>query len=174
MVLSSSGEAVERALDALAGTAPAGGSPAAGTRASAFVAAVGALGPVDAAIVELRPDLCSTFAPRGDPDLGPVAARLHAWTALAAGWQGGSSGATARLVFAYAEPGLAAADLAGRARLASEGAAEGGPLSETVFRLEDARTEGSLAMLDVAPVGGRPLRILSAFVQRDLVFAACG
>ena len=174
MVLSSSREAVDRALDALAGTPPAGGSPAAGTRASAFVAAVGALGAGDAAVVELRPDMCPTFAPRGDPDLGPVAARLHAWTALASGWRGGSSGATARLVFAYAEPGLATADLADRARLAREGSVGGRLLSETVFRLDDARAEGSLVVLDVSPAGGRPQGILSAFLRRDLVFAACG
>jgi hypothetical protein len=175
MILSSSGDDVNRAVDALAGgQPPASSSPAAGTRTSAFATAVGALGAVDAAIVELRPDMCSTIARPDDPDLGPVAARLHPWSALAAGWPGSSSSGTARLVFAYSEPGLAEADLDGRARLARDGSVNRQPIAERLFRLDDARTEGSLIVLDVSLLDGRPLGILSAFMQRDLVFAACG
>ena len=80
--------------------------------------------------------MCTTIARPDDPTLGSVAAKLHPWTALAAGWPGSPSDGTARLIFVYPEPGLAAADLAGRARLAREGSVFRQPISERLFRLD--------------------------------------
>jgi hypothetical protein len=170
MVLSSSPEELGRALGRLAGT---GGQT--GARAAAFAAAVAALGPVDAAAVELGGDVCAMLAPRDDPALAAVAATLHRWTALAVGWRTDDSGAAARFAIAYDDPATATADLAGRARLAREGSTiEGLPLVDAVFRLLDARVDGGLILLDVEPAGGLPARILQAVLRRDLPFAACG
>ncbi|MFH0751441.1 MAG: hypothetical protein V2B17_06355, partial [Chloroflexota bacterium] len=170
MVLSSSPEELDGALDRLA----AGGTPA-GSRGAAFAAAVGGLGLVDSAVVELRGDLCAAFVPRDDPALAAVATTLHPWTALAAGWRTDDAGATARFAIAYDDPATASADLAGRARLAREGSTgDGRPLVEVAFRLVDARVDGGLILLDVEPAGGLPAPILHAVLGRDLVFAACG
>jgi hypothetical protein len=174
MVLSSSAEELTRALDRVLDRL-AGSEVPAGSRAAAFAAAVAGLGEVDAAAVELRSDLCAALAPRGDPALAAIAATLHPWTALAAGWRTDAAGAAARFAIAYDDPALASADLAGRARLAREGTTgDGRPLIDVTFRLLDARVDGDLVLLDVQPAGGLPVRIQQAFLRRDLPFAACG
>lgn len=170
MVLSSSPEELDRALARLTGAM----TPAA-PRATAFAAAVAGLGDVDAAIVLLRGEMCASFAPAADPALAAVAATLHPWAALAAGWRTGDAAAVGRFAFVYDDPATASADLAGRARLAREGSTgDGRPLADLVFRLVDARADGALILLDVEPAGGQPVRIVQAYRGSELPFAACG
>jgi len=170
MVLSSSPEELDRALARLADT-----STLPGPHAAAFAGVVAGLGPVDAAIVLLRGGMCASFAPAADRALAAVAATLHPWAAVAAGWTTGDPAAVGRFAFVYDDPATASADLAGRARLAREGSTgDGRPLADLVFRVVDARTDGALILLDVEPAGGLAVRILQAYRRSELPFAACG
>jgi hypothetical protein len=183
LVISGSLDAVHAALDAAAGRQP---WEVAGSSAGQ---ALQALGSPWAATVAPGLDAClRVFVPPfpalhlGSPLPDPNAALLAAtgplspYWALAMGYARGPSGTVdGRVVFVYASPTAAAADLEGR-RLATEGvsARTGTPFAEGLFTLTDASVQGHDLVLDVAPVGDRPGRLRQMLDTRDMLFATCG
>ncbi len=176
LVLSSGLDAVKAALDARH-VMTFRASPAA-------VAAARLEGPLSAGI-ELGPDACAAYDPvtLGDPDAGgnaqllAQAGPLGTWEAMAVGTDRDAAGeATGRFVLAYADPGQAIADTAGRTLLADQGISLRAqqPYATSVFQLTDVTTDDAELVLDVVPVDGASRRLPQALFSRDLLFATCG
>jgi hypothetical protein len=187
LVLSSSLDALKAALDArLVMT----------YRAEPAAVVAGALGEPLSAGIEIGPDACRAYDPRGLPgddhandalltEVGP----LRAWEAMGIGTYRGADGsagagsgsanadvpASGRIAFAYDNQDAATADLEGRLRLGREGISlvAGKPYHDAVFTLTGGSVGSDVLAIDVAPVGDSPTRLRSALFARDLLLAAC-
>jgi hypothetical protein len=102
---------------------------------------------------------------------------LHPYLALGVGYRRAHE-PIGRIVFVYATPQQAAADLEGRRLLAEEGislTSQEAPVTyaERVFTLVDATLVGDAVVLDVVPVDDSPARLEQMLLRRDMLFAAC-
>jgi len=176
LILSSSVDGVKAALEA----------PHVMTfRASPAAVAAARLEAPFSAGIELGPDSCRAYDPRiqgaGDAgdntDLLAQAGPLGAWEAMAIGTDRDAAGEpVGRMVFAYADPGQALADLAGRMLLADQGISlrTEQPYATSVFQLTNATADDAEVILDVVPAEGASRRLQQALFARDLLFATCG
>ena len=80
-----------------------------------------------------------------------------------------------QIVFLYATPVAAAADLAFRAEAARNGRSgrAGRPYADYVFTVEAQSVVGSSVILDVRPGEGAPIRLFQMVWARDMTFAVC-
>jgi len=83
--------------------------------------------------------------------------------------------ATATLAFHYAEAASAAADLAPRTALATEGLSlvSEAPYAETLFRMTESRVEQRMLLLEVTPFRQQNWRLYQMVNALDLLFAVC-
>lgn len=162
-----------------------------GAKTLPVLAVIGLLEGASAAIVLSGDDTCDHFAPfalepdsleRAQQELA-AAGPLSRYSALGVGYSTGWH-PDGRILFAYADPEAAAADLSGRANLAKEGTSVrfGRPYAETAFTLEAAELQaaddtggrgGSALTLRVAPTNEMPRRLFDMVIGRDMLFAAC-
>ena len=175
LVLSSSVDALKAALDARYVMT---------YRAEPAVIVAGALGDPLSAGIEIGPDACHGFDPRGLPvddgandallaDVGP----LRSWEAMGIGTDrmAADEPSSARIAFAYGSQSDATADLPGRLRLGREGISQlaGKPYRDAVFSVTGGSTGGDVLTIDVTPAGDLPARLQSAWFARDLLLATC-
>ena len=172
LIVAASTDSLPAAVQARA-AGPAEASP--GARALALAAA---LGSPYAAILSVDPGACSTF---GGPNLtspSPSAtsglSALGVTTGTALGFsEVAAGGGAVTVALLYADSAKAAADLVPRSAYAAGAVAQDGqPYASTVLALANGRTAGAVLVFDGTPAG--PVsRVLTAFMRRDLPFAAC-
>lgn len=162
-----------------------------GAKTLPFLAAIDLLQGASAAILLSGMDTCEAFAPFGlEPDrLERARAELTAAGPLASYGALGVGYSTewdpvGRIVFAYADPEAASADLRARASLAAHGTSvrSARPYAESAFTLEavqlrpsdDAQATGwSAVELEVEPTNEMPRRLFDMVFGRDMLFATC-
>ena len=173
LIVAASPDALTAAVQVRA-AGPAEASP--GARALALAAA---LGSPYAAILSVELGACGTFG--GGPSLtlpsptatsGLSALGVTAGTALGFS-EAAAGGAAVTVALLYTDPAKAAADLAPRSAYAAVAVTQDGqPYASTVLALANGRTAGAVLVFDGTPPG--PVsRVLTAFMRRDLPFAAC-
>lgn len=134
------------------------------------------LGEPEAALVLPAPDACDTLAddaPR--PISSPTPWPGGRYEALAVTYLARPDGARGQIVFLYATPVAAAADLAFRAEAARNGRSgrAGRPYADYVFTVEAESVVGSSVILDVRPGEGAPIRLFQMVWASDMTFAVC-
>lgn len=145
------------------------------TAAKLAGASAGLLLPDYGACIGFTPLPVGIGDPFASPDLSFPTQGLHPYAALGVGYARPDWDPTGRIVFSYLDGATAAADLAGRRKLAETGLSQrvGQPIADALFTVTDAHVDGTTLTLDVAPVEDRPRRLLDMVFARDMVFAGC-
>jgi hypothetical protein len=106
---------------------------------------------------------------------GVDTATLARYDLLAVGSREEAAGATATLAFHYGDEASAAADLAPRRALATEGLSSmrKAPYAETLFTVATSRVAQRTLLLEVTPVRQQNRRLYQMVNALDLLFAAC-
>ncbi|CAN5528484.1 hypothetical protein BH20CHL6_BH20CHL6_15630 [soil metagenome] len=162
-----------------------------GAKTLPFLAVIESLEDASGAILLSGAGTCEFIAPIAlEPDVLErvqeelaAAGPLSAYDALGVGYSSAWDPA-GRIVFAYADPEAAAADLSGRASLADTGTSVrfARPYAESAFTLEATEHRatheatgmgGSAVTLQVAPTNAMPRRLFDMVISRDMLFAAC-
>lgn len=176
VVASGSPDVLESILDAASSsTGSTAGSPAGQVAASLEM-------PISAAI-ELGLNACAAYSDTSFADDPDVDAELVADVGPLSGWEAmgvatyaaAGKPPAARLAFLLVEPETATSEAESRARLASEGHSlvNGEAYADVAFAVTDASAEGSVALIDLAPVEDRSRSIVRAWTARDLLPARC-
>jgi hypothetical protein len=113
--------------------------------------------------------------PLASPDLSQPTAGLQPYAALGIGYGRPGWSPVGRISFGYLDGATAAADLAGRRKLAETGDSQrvGQPIADALFTVADAHVDGATLTLEAAPVNGRPRHLFDMVFTRDMVFAGC-
>ena len=140
------------------------------------VETVAALGAVNGAALVEGATLCGHPAiADGAAEAGVDRATLARYDLFAVGSREGAAGAGATLAFHYDDAASAAADLAPRNALATEGLSimRNVPYAETIFTVNESRVAQRTLLLEVTPVRQQNRRLYQMVNALDLLFAAC-